>query len=131
MDAENNLMNLSLIQRRNGVVSQSLDLELVFVNKSSEDLLLPCYTSLKDILPSTTTTVESPSVSFAVAGPTIMIRNRLVKQAACAYLQPSTPTPSSSPPLLRRLYSSFLGIFSTFFDSLLRLFPSPREIFKA
>lgn len=127
MEAEN-LMKLSLLQRRNGVVSQTLDLELVSVNKSSDDPL-PCYTSLKDILPSTTTTVDSPAVS--TAGPTISIRNRLVKQAACAYLQPSTPTPSSNPSFLRRVASSFLRLFSAFFDSLLRLFPSPRKIFWA
>ncbi|CAH2064306.1 unnamed protein product [Thlaspi arvense] len=127
MDAEN-LMELSLLQRRNGGVSQTLDLELVSVNKSSDDPL-PCYTSLKDILPSTTTTIDSPSVS--VVGPTISIRNRLVKQAACAYLQPSTPTPSSNPSFLCRVSSSFIRLFTAFFDSLLRLFPSPRKIFRA
>ncbi|ESQ45250.1 hypothetical protein EUTSA_v10011026mg [Eutrema salsugineum] len=131
MEAEN-LMKLSLQQRRNGVVSQTLDLlELISV-KSSDDLL-PCYTSLKDILPSTTTTVDSPAVSFAASAavPTISIRNRLVKQAACAYLQPSTPTPSSNPSFLRRVSSSLLRLFSEIFDFLLRLFPSPRKIFRA
>ncbi|CAH2064307.1 unnamed protein product [Thlaspi arvense] len=127
MEAEN-LMELSLLQRRNGGVSQTLDLELVSVNKSSDEPL-PCYTSLKDILPSTTTTIDSPSVS--VVGPTISIRNRLVKQAACAYLQPSTPTPSSNPSFLCRVSSSFLRLFSAFFNSLLRLFPFPRKIFRA
>ncbi|EFH52410.1 hypothetical protein ARALYDRAFT_485618 [Arabidopsis lyrata subsp. lyrata] len=123
MEAEN-LMNLSLLQRRNGAVSQTLDLELVSVNKSSDDPL-PCYTSLKDILPSPSTTVDSPAI------PTILIRNRLVKQAACSYLQPSTPTPSSNPSFLRRVSSSFLRLFSAFFDALLRIFPSPQKIFKA
>ncbi|AEE78954.1 hypothetical protein [Arabidopsis thaliana] len=133
MEAEN-LMNLSLLQRRNGAVSQTLDLELVSVNKSSEDPL-PCYTSLKDILPSSSTTVDSPAISFAVAsavsGPTITIRNRLVKQAACSYLQPSTPTPSSNPSFLRRVSSSFIRLVSAFFDALLRIFPSPQKIFRA
>ncbi|VVB05478.1 unnamed protein product [Arabis nemorensis] len=128
MEAEN-LMKLSLLQRRNGVVSQTLDLELVSVDKSSDDPL-PFYTSLKDILPSTTTTVDSPDVS-STAGPTILIRNRLVKQAACAYLQPSTPTPSSNPSFIRRVSSFFCRLCSAFFDSLLQLFPSPRKIFTA
>ncbi|CAE6075994.1 unnamed protein product [Arabidopsis arenosa] len=131
MEAEN-LMNLSLLQRRNGAVSQTLDLELVSVNKSSDDPL-PCYTSLKDILPSPSTTVDSPAIPSAASGsgPTILIRNRLVKQAACSYLQPSTPTPSSNPSFIRRVSSSFLRLFSAFFDALLRIFPSPQKIFKA
>ncbi|XP_010515716.1 PREDICTED: uncharacterized protein LOC104791506 [Camelina sativa] len=128
MEAEN-LMNLSLLQRRN--VSRNLDLELVSaVNKSSDDPL-PYYTSLKDLLPSSSTTVDSPAVTSAASGPTIRIRNRLVKQAACAYLQPSTPTPSSNPSFLRRVSSSFIRLFSALFDSLLRMFPSPRKIFRA
>ncbi|EOA24940.1 hypothetical protein CARUB_v10018232mg [Capsella rubella] len=132
MESEN-LMNLSLLQRRN--VSQTLDLELVSaINKSSDDPL-PYYTSLKDILPSSSATVDSPAVSFAVtsaaSGQTIRIRNRLVKQAACAYLQPSTPTPSSNPSFLHRVSSSLIRLFSAFFDSLLRIFPSPRKIFRA
>ncbi|CAA7019199.1 unnamed protein product [Microthlaspi erraticum] len=127
MDTEN-LMKLSLLQRRNGTVSHTIDLELVSLNKSSDDPL-PCYTSLKDILPSTTTTIDSPSVS--AVGPTISIRNRLVKQAACAYLQPSTPTPSSNPSFIGRVSSSFIRLFSAFFSSLLRIFPSPLKFFGA
>ncbi|CAH8308650.1 unnamed protein product [Eruca vesicaria subsp. sativa] len=119
------LMKLSLLQRRHGAVSQTLDLELLSVNKSSDELL-PRYTSLRDILPSTT--AESPAVS--VAAPVISIRNRLVKQAACAYLQPATPTPSSNSSFLRRVSSSFLRLLSALFGSLLRLFPSPRHILR-
>ncbi|KFK37772.1 hypothetical protein AALP_AA3G027600 [Arabis alpina] len=121
---EENVM-LSLLQRRNGVVSQTLDLDLV-----SSDDVLSSYTSLKDILPSTSTTVDSPAVFSAVsmAGP---IRNRLVKQAACSYLQPSTPTPPSNPSFLSRVSSSLFRLFSAFFDSLLSLFPSPQKIFRA
>jgi len=87
------------------------------------------------LLPSSSTTVDSPAISFAVAsavsGPTITIRNRLVKQAACSYLQPSTPTPSSNPSFLRRVSSSFIRLVSAFFDALLRIFPSPQKIFRA
>lgn len=49
------------------------------------------YTSLKDLLPSMA--VNSPTASSA-AGSDLGIRNRLVKQAAWAYLQPSA-SPSS------------------------------------
>ncbi|CAF1855357.1 uncharacterized protein LOC106394809 [Brassica napus] len=122
------LTKLSLLRRRNGAVSQTLDLELLSVNKSSDDLLLR-YTSLRDILPSTTATADSPAVS--VAAPIISIRNRLVKQAACAYLQPATPTPSSNSSFFRRVSSSFLRILSALFGSILRLFPSPPRIFRA
>ncbi|KAG2325836.1 hypothetical protein Bca4012_040448 [Brassica carinata] len=122
MEADD-LTKLSLLQRRNGAVSQTLDLELV-----SSDDFLPRYTSLRDILPSTTAAADSPAVS--VAAPIISIRNRLVKQAACAYLQPATPTPSSNSSLLRRVSSSFLRLLSALFGSLLRLFPSPRRIFR-
>ncbi|KAJ4904607.1 Uncharacterized protein Rs2_18558 [Raphanus sativus] len=127
MEADD-LTKLSLLQRRNGAVSQTLDLELLSVNKSSNDLLLR-YTSLRDILPSTTATADSSAVS--VPAPVISIRNRLVKQAACSYLQPATPTPSSNSSFLRRVSSSFFRLLSAVFGSLLRLFPSPRRIFRA
>ncbi|KAK9723590.1 hypothetical protein RND81_05G010400 [Saponaria officinalis] len=69
------------------------------------------YTSLKDIIPSSPSSMLSPTLptSTTTAGcagmtsPTfgsgyeISIRNRLVKQAAWAYLQPTVPSsPSSS-----------------------------------
>ncbi|CAN8268143.1 unnamed protein product [Cochlearia groenlandica] len=132
MEVVENLINPSILQRRNGTVSQTLDLQLVSLNKSSYTINLQSYTSLKDIIPCSTTTVDSPAVVSTVAGPTVSIRNRLVKQAACSYLQPSTPTPNSSkvvPSFFRRVSSSFLRLFSAFFDSLLRLFPTPRKIF--
>ena len=64
MEADD-LTKLSLLQCRNGAVSQTLDLELLSVNKPSDDLLLR-YTSLRDILPSSTATANSPAVSVAV-----------------------------------------------------------------
>ncbi|XP_037492438.1 uncharacterized protein LOC119369791 [Jatropha curcas] len=63
------------------------------------------YTSLKDILPSTA--VNSPTAAPSAAGSAceISIRNRLVKQAAWAYLQPMSSSPdSSSQHFLRRLW---------------------------
>ncbi|KAJ9184554.1 hypothetical protein P3X46_004268 [Hevea brasiliensis] len=67
------------------------------------------YTSLKDILPSTA--VNSPTAAASACGSAsrnISIRNRLVKQAAWAYLQPMSSTPdSSSQHFLRRLWLQF------------------------
>ncbi|KAH9614119.1 hypothetical protein KSS87_010575, partial [Heliosperma pusillum] len=74
----------------------------------------PSYTSLKDIIPSSPSSILSPSPATnsaggagAITSPTsgsgyeISIRNRLVKQAAWAYLQPTVPSsPSSSSPCL-------------------------------
>lgn len=61
---------------------ETSDFELVSLKSSS-------YTSLKDLLPSsstsTTVSINSPS-----------IRNRLVKQAAWAYLQPMSASPSTT-----------------------------------
>ncbi|XXG62574.1 hypothetical protein AAC387_Pa05g0905 [Persea americana] len=68
------------------------------------------YTSLKDILP-TSPGIQSPTASQICQE--ISIRNRLVKQAAWAYLQPmaSSPGSSSSGPhqFLRRIWVSFSG----------------------
>ncbi|EYU18100.1 hypothetical protein ABFS82_10G059700 [Erythranthe guttata] len=46
------------------------------------------YSSLRDLLPQSP--VNSPA---ALARPDIRIRNRLVEQAACAYLRPASITP--------------------------------------
>lgn len=55
------------------------------------------YTSLKDILPSTSA-AQSPTAAGSASGSCyeISIRNRLVKQAAWAYLQPMSASPGSS-----------------------------------
>ncbi|KAK1410981.1 hypothetical protein QVD17_37524 [Tagetes erecta] len=71
--------------------SSSADYELV-------SLKPPSYTSLRDILPSTTTTfINSPKPPSFTSNSTyeISIRNRLVKQAAWAYLQPMSTSPGS------------------------------------
>ncbi|KAK7278711.1 hypothetical protein RJT34_23747 [Clitoria ternatea] len=63
----------------------------------------PSYTSLRDVLPFSAAAVNSPtapsssstsSASSAAAAHHISIRNRLVKQAARAYLQPMSASPS-------------------------------------
>ncbi|KAK9985925.1 hypothetical protein SO802_030876 [Lithocarpus litseifolius] len=75
------------------------------------------YTSLKDILPvsASNAAVSSPTAASAAAvssGYEISIRNRLVKQAAWAYLQPMSSSPGSSGPhFLHRLWLSFLSFF--------------------
>lgn len=78
-----------------------LNLELLSL-KGSES-----YTSLKDLLPSSASpsAVNSPTAATAASsGYEISIRNRLVKQAAWAYLQPMSSTSGpSGPNFLRRL----------------------------
>ncbi|XP_031285142.1 CREB-regulated transcription coactivator 1-like [Pistacia vera] len=64
------------------------------------------YTSLKDLIPCSS--VNSPTAgSAANSAYEISIRNRLVKQAAWAYLQPMSSSPGSSAPhFLHRLFTS-------------------------
>ncbi|XP_059645974.1 uncharacterized protein LOC132289551 [Cornus florida] len=76
----------------------TVDFELISIKPLS-------YTSLKDVLPSTA--VNSPTVQ---SGYEISIRNRLVKQAAWAYLRPMSISPdSSSRHFLHRLWASISG----------------------
>ncbi|MED6212748.1 hypothetical protein PIB30_086530, partial [Stylosanthes scabra] len=76
-------------------------------NKSSSS-----YTSLRDMLPFPAAAVNSPTPSAAASssgGGSISIRNRLVKQAAWAYLQPMSPSPCgpSGPNFIGRLRLRF------------------------
>ncbi|GAU17477.1 hypothetical protein TSUD_340200 [Trifolium subterraneum] len=75
--------------------SSSLDLELLLLKSSP----VTSYTSLKDLL-SPNVAVNSPTASFAAinSGYEISIRNRLVKQAARAYLQPMASSVGNSSP---------------------------------
>ncbi|GMH23153.1 hypothetical protein Nepgr_024996 [Nepenthes gracilis] len=85
----------------------------------------PTYISLKDLLPSsssilspkataaTSSSTASSGSGASLSGYEISIRNRLVKQAAWAYLQPMSSSPSSSSGRLCSLYSGY------FFDPLL------------
>ncbi|XP_057721334.1 uncharacterized protein LOC130935555 [Arachis stenosperma] len=86
--------------------------ELVSFNANSTSSSF--YTSLRDVLPSSSSAVNSPT---AASSSSISIRNRLVKHAAWAYLQPMSSSPSSS-------YSAssthFLSRFSACLGSLFR-----------
>ncbi|KAJ7971640.1 putative COPII coat assembly protein SEC16 [Quillaja saponaria] len=85
--------------------SSSLDFELVSLKSPFSS-----YTSLRDVLPSTNSAVNSPTSASATisSGYEISIRNRLVKQAAWAYLQPmSACSQSSGPHFFRRLWQKF------------------------
>ncbi|KAK2965769.1 hypothetical protein RJ640_014112 [Escallonia rubra] len=67
----------------------SADFELISIRPTS-------YTSLKDLLPSAAA-VQSPTApATSQSGCEITIRNRLVKQAAWAYLQPMSTSPDSA-----------------------------------
>ncbi|TKY53141.1 hypothetical protein E2542_SST24664 [Spatholobus suberectus] len=65
----------------------------------------PSFTSLKDVLPFSAAAVNSPAASHHH----VSIRNRLVKQAAWAYLQPMSTSPSgpSGPNFFHRLRAGF------------------------
>lgn len=80
----------------------NVDFELISLKTES-------YTSLKDLLPSSPA-VNSPTPASAAgnSGYEICIRNRLVKQAAWAYLQPMSSSPaSSSRHFFRRMWVRF------------------------
>ncbi|EXC01930.1 hypothetical protein L484_018844 [Morus notabilis] len=84
-----------------------LNFELIALKTTSSS-----YTSLKDLLPSSPSAggggINSPTSASASAASEISIRNRLVKQAAWAYLQPMSSSPSSTGPrFLRRLWLRF------------------------
>jgi hypothetical protein len=88
------------LPHQNGVAPPHLDLDLLTSS--------PAYTSLKDLLPASASAsagIGSPTAATAASGYEISIRNRLVKQAAWAYLQPMSSSPGSSGPthFLRRL----------------------------
>ncbi|GMJ13945.1 hypothetical protein like AT5G06280 [Hibiscus trionum] len=82
-----------------------LDLELISLKAS-----FVSYTSLRDILPSPAVAINSPTAagSASNSGYEISIRNRLVKQAAWAYLQPMSAYPDTSGHhIFRRLWLRF------------------------
>ncbi|KAL7613244.1 hypothetical protein Lser_V15G06434 [Lactuca serriola] len=104
-------------------LSSSADFELVSLKPAS-------YTSLRDILPSTAAVVQSPKVpsSSVHSGYEISIRNRLVKQAAWAYLQPMSTSPESGGStvfhrLWTRFSDAFLHLITQICDCMLRCTP--------
>ncbi|KAI3822701.1 hypothetical protein L1987_10297 [Smallanthus sonchifolius] len=97
----------------------SVDFELVSIKPTR-------YTSLRDILQSLATVVLSPKtpLSAANSGYEILIRDRLVKHAAWAYLQPmSTSHQPNGSTTFRRMWTQFSGtllrLIATAFDCLL------------
>ncbi|KAK6126470.1 hypothetical protein DH2020_039775 [Rehmannia glutinosa] len=80
------------------------DLELLSIKPTSHS-----YTSLKDLLPSVAVNSPKPSPEL---GSDICIRNRLVKQAAWAYLQPmSTSSDSAGNNFFHRLWPRVAAFF--------------------
>ncbi|KAL3532146.1 hypothetical protein ACH5RR_005667 [Cinchona calisaya] len=77
------------------------DLDLISIKPVS-------YISLKDLLPSTPVNSPKSKSPAQSCSSEISIKNRLVKQAACAYLQPMSTSPDSSARnFLHRLRSFF------------------------
>ncbi|KAE9590800.1 hypothetical protein Lal_00022933 [Lupinus albus] len=117
---QNSTQTLSLFSK------SLINLKLDSLNNSP----LSSYTSLRDMLPSTTTAaaaINSPTASSS--GYEISIRNHLVKQAAWAYLQPMSASPISSaaaPHFLRRLCHRF-SAFLTFVNH--HLSPALSQVF--
>ncbi|KAF5737419.1 putative COPII coat assembly protein SEC16 [Tripterygium wilfordii] len=111
-----NTLTLHTTSLPNGTSTAApLDYELVSLNSSSS------YTSLKDLLPSNSAAINSPNATAAASSLyEISIRNRLVKHAAWAYLQPMSSSPDASAPhFLRRLwlrFSSPRNLVSDFFN---------------
>ncbi|KAI5560763.1 hypothetical protein POPTR_016G072500v4 [Populus trichocarpa] len=83
----------------NGTLPSHLDISLLPLKSSLS------YTSIKDLLPSATVNSPTSATSNTTSTYEIPIRNRLVKQAAWAYLQPMSSSPDSSGThFLRRLW---------------------------
>ncbi|KAL7594544.1 cell wall integrity and stress response component 2 [Lactuca sativa] len=100
--------------------SSSVDFELIAIKPT-------CYTSLRDILPSPTSFVQSPKAACSAvhSGYEISIKNHLVKQAAWAYLQPMSTFPEADgTTVLHRLWIQFSGavlrLITATFDCLLQ-----------
>lgn len=96
----------SPLQRRNSiattVVPAELDIPTEDLNRQTVALDLATerrlsYTSLKDLIPSFSRSfIQSSPGGSNQSCHEISIRNRLVKQAAWAYLQPVAPSPAPS-----------------------------------
>ncbi|KAK4419441.1 hypothetical protein Salat_2357000 [Sesamum alatum] len=100
---------------RNSSTTTSDDLQLLSIKPPAHS-----YSSLKDILPSVA--VNSPQPKAAQPGPDICIRNRLVKQAAWAYLQPtmSSSLGSTGGNFFHRLWTRFASVIDFFVSNVVR-----------
>lgn len=107
----------TVLTRRNSIATSAVPPKLTLPSSdhfSSFPLDLhifpaPSYTSLKDIIPCSVPNSPAPSAAAASSsGYQIAIRNRLVKQAAWAYLQPMSTSPGSeSRSFFKRTWFSF------------------------
>ncbi|WOH06211.1 hypothetical protein DCAR_0625634 [Daucus carota subsp. sativus] len=112
----------SVLARRNSIAASVVPPKLTLPSSdhfSSFPLDLhifpaPSYTSLKDILPCSVPNSPAPSAAAASSsGYQIAIRNRLVKQAAWAYLQPMSTSPGAeSRSFFRRTWFHFSEFLS-------------------
>ncbi|KAJ4979467.1 hypothetical protein NE237_010247 [Protea cynaroides] len=81
------------VLRRRNTISVADDLELISLRLQTK---VTKYTSLKDLLPSSPASSTQSPTDTVGSGYEICIRNRLVKQAAWAYLRPNSVSPQSS-----------------------------------
>ncbi|EPS69614.1 hypothetical protein M569_05157 [Genlisea aurea] len=98
--------------------ASSDDLELISLKSATAH----CYTSLKDVI--SPASVVAWSTPASGCGGDIGIRNRLVKQAAWAYLQPMSSSPStdeSGGGVFRRLWQGFASVVDWVRRSFLRV----------
>lgn len=82
---------LSSSSSSSSIQSQTPKIQLL--NLGSLSVKTATYTSLRDVLPYSAAAVNSPAANQY----DVPIRNRLVKQAAWAYLQPMSTSPSGGP----------------------------------
>lgn len=101
---------------RAATLSSSDDLELLPLKPASH-----AYSSLKDLLPSIGT-VNSPQLKTTPLGSDICIRNRLVKQAARAYLTPMSAFPTTADDnFFRRLWTGVAALIDLFCSAAVRI----------
>lgn len=96
------------------------DLELLTIKPNAP----PTYTSIKDLLlPVNAVNSPKPNTPYqAQPGTDICIRNRLVQQAAWAYLQPmSTSSGSSAQSFFRRIWPRVSEFVVRVFDWVVRV----------
>lgn len=102
---------------RGATLSSSDDLELLPLKPAASH----AYSSLRDLLPSIGA-VNSPKLKTKPIGSDIRIRNRLVKQAARAYLSPMSAYPASADgSFFRRVWSGVAALIDLFCSNAVRI----------